>query len=110
MASWYKAVGAGLGFYMGGTAGALIGFFLGRMVDRRRDDTATDPILQGYYDTLKVSPTAQIEEIKQSYRTMVKQYHPDLQGKVDEQTAGLLKKKMATINEAYSEIRKARDF
>ena len=110
MANWYKAVGAGLGFYMGGAAGALIGFFLGRMVDSRRDDSSSDSILRGYYETLQVSPTAEIEEIKQSYRTMVKQYHPDLQGKVDEKTASMLKEKMSAINEAYGKIRKARNF
>ena len=110
MAGWSKAVGAGLGFYMGGPAGAVIGFFLGRMIDRRRNDSPAGSIERGYYETLKVSPTAEIEEIKQSYRTMVKQYHPDLQGKVDEKTASFLKEKMSAINEAYGKIRKARNF
>ena len=30
-----------------------------------------------YYDTLNISPAATIEEIKTSFRTLAKKYHPD---------------------------------
>jgi curved DNA-binding protein CbpA len=51
-----------------------------------------------------------MEEIRQSYRRLVKRYHPDLHSQVDEERAMLLRQKMAKVNEAYSEIKKARNF
>lgn len=110
MADWHRALGAGLGFYMGGPAGALVGYFFGKFIGTRRNVSSGDLSLNRYYEALKISPTAKAEEIKQSYRTLVKKYHPDLNGHVDEKTASMLKKKMSAINEAYSEIRKVRNF
>ena len=66
--------------------------------------------LTPYYDALRVSPRADMEEIRESYRRLVKRYHPDLHGQVDEKRALILRKKMAKVNEAYSQIRKARNF
>ena len=51
-----------------------------------------------------------MEEIKQSYRTLVKRYHPDLYSHLDEERAILVREKMAKVNEAYSEIKKPRNF
>lgn len=110
MAGWYKAAGAGVGYYLGGPVGALLGFVIGKVVGKRISYLSVNSPLTPYYEVLQVSSSASIEEIKTSYRTMVKQYHPDLHGQVDEKTAPLLRKKMARINEAYAEIRKARNF
>ena len=104
-----KAVGAGLGFYLGGPVGAILGYLIGRAVGPQKHNLSVDSSLAEYYEVLKVPPKATEEEIKQAYRMLVKQYHPDVQGRVDEKTAILLKKKMAKINEAYTEIRTARN-
>ena len=105
-----KALGAGLGLCLGGPAWAALGYFIGKAVGLRIYRLSDDSSLAHYYEILRVSPGAKIEEIKRSYRMLVKEYHPDLKGQVDEETGKLLKKKMATLNEAYGEIRKARDF
>lgn len=109
MAKWHKVLGVGLGYYVGGPVGALLGYFLGKTAGNGADALPNSP-LKGYYETLRVSPTAKIEDIKQSYRALVKQYHPDLQRQADEAKISRLKEKMTTINEAYREIRKARKF
>ena len=105
-----KALGVGLGFCLGGPAWAVLGYFIGKAVGPRISRLSDDSSLAHYYETLKVSPVARTEEIKRSYRMLVKEYHPDLQGQVDEETGNLLKKKMATLNEAYGEIRRVRSF
>jgi preprotein translocase subunit Sec63 len=110
MAGWFKAAGTGVGYYLGGPVGALLGFVVGKVVAKRISHLSVNSALAPYYEVLQVSPTAKVQEIKQSYRTMVKQYHPDLHGQVDEKTAILLRKKMAKINESYREIRRARNF
>ncbi|MFH1350943.1 MAG: DnaJ domain-containing protein [Pseudomonadota bacterium] len=110
MATWRKVIGAGLGYYVGGPAGALIGYFLGKIMGDGEDNPPPHSLPNKYYETLRVAPSAEIEEIKRSYRELVKQYHPDLQNRAGEERAKLLKEKMATVNEAYREIRKARKF
>lgn len=52
------------------------------------------------YKVLGVSPDATEDEIKKKYRTLVKQYHPDLHPN-DEEAA----RKMSEINEAYEQIK-----
>ena len=110
MAGWVKAAGAGLGYYLGGPVGALLGYLFGRALGNRTSPSSVESPLAQYYEVLGVSPTAGMEEIKQSYRTLVKRYHPDLHSKIDEEGAVLLRKKVAKVNEAYAEIKKARRF
>lgn len=110
MRGWSKAAGAGIGFYFGGPAGALLGYLIGKAVASRRSSDPARPPMKAYYEILEVPPTATSEEIRQSYRNLVKRYHPDLQGQVDERRSRLLGRKVARINEAYGRIRKARNF
>jgi DnaJ-domain-containing protein 1 len=110
MAGWFKAAGAGIGYYLGGPVGALLGYFLGKAMGNRSSPPSTGSPLAQYYEVLRVSPKAGMEEIRQSYRRLVKRYHPDLHSQVDEERAMLLRQKMAKVNEAYSEIKKARNF
>jgi hypothetical protein len=110
MAGWFKAAGVGIGYYLGGPVGALLGYFIGKTMGNRSSPSSIEPPLAQYYEILRVSPTAGMEEIKQSYRTLVKRYHPDLHSQLDEERAILLRKRMAKLNEAYSEIKKARNF
>ena len=53
-----------------------------------------------YYDILKVKPTASMEEIKQSYRSLAKKLHPDL-NKDNPKAEEQLKK----VNEAYGVLK-----
>ena len=110
MAKWFKAAGVGIGYYLGGPVGALMGYFFGRAMGNRASHASVESPLTPYYNVLDVSPTADAVEIRQTYRRLVKRYHPDLHGQLDEKRATLLRKKMARVNEAYSKIRKARNF
>ncbi len=110
MPGWFKAAGAGIGYYLGGPVGALLGYVFGRAMGNRSSASSIKSSLTQYYEVLGVSPTADMKEIRQSYRRLVKRYHPDLHGQVDEKRAILLRRKMARVNEAYAEIEKARNF
>lgn len=61
----------------------------------------TDP-----YKVLGVSPEATDEEIKSTYRQLVKKYHPD--NYADSPLADLANEKMQEINEAYDMVMKSR--
>ena len=106
---WKKAIGAGLGYYVAGPAGALLGFIIGRQM-KPSDKAQEDALLARCCRTLGVSPSASSEEVKKSYRRLVKQYHPDLQGSMDDLEAEAMKGKMSALNEAYSMIRKIQGF
>ena len=106
---WKKAVGIGLGYYVAGPVGALLGFFIGKKIDKPKK-RQEDASLRTCYEALQVTPAATTEEIKKSYRRLVKQYHPDLQGPLDEKGADALKRKVISLNEAYRTIRTARGF
>lgn len=108
MPGWFKAAGAGIGYYLGGPVGALLGYFFGRAMGNRAS-SSTESRLKQYYEVLGVSPTADMKKIRQSYRKLVKRYHPDLHGQADKKRAILLKRQMARVNEAYAEIEKARN-
>jgi hypothetical protein len=110
MGDWFRAAGAGIGYYLGGPVGALIGYFFGKAVGNQQFASPIESPLAQYYAILGVSPKAGMEEIRQSYRVLVKRYHPDLHTQVEEKKAILLRKKMAEVNRAYYEIKKARNF
>ena len=108
--NWSKALGAGLGFYVGGPVGALLGYFVGKKISSNERTHDNESQIRKYYDTLKVSPKASEEDVKKSYRRLVKKYHPDLQGPMEEMKARLYREKMAQVNTAYRTIRRCRQF
>ena len=108
MSKWGKAIGVGLGYYAGGPVWALIGYLIGRGAANREEGADSHSALRSHYDTLQVRPSADMEEIKRSYRRLVRQYHPDLHGHLDDKGLESMKGKAAALNEAYREIRKAR--
>lgn len=61
----------------------------------------------GYYDVLEVKPGASFEEIKKSYRSLQKKYHPDRFAN-DTQKRELAEKVSGKLNEAYSYFQKTK--
>jgi DnaJ like chaperone protein len=62
------------------------------------------------YETLGVTPEASNSEIKEAYKRMAKQYHPDRVAHLGEEYSRLAHEKFAQINAAYDDIRKERGF
>ncbi len=106
---WKKAIGAGLGYYVAGPVGALLGFIIGRQMNPS-EKAREDALLMQCCRTLEVAPGASPEEIKKSYRRLVKQYHPDLRGPMDDVEAEAMKGKVSSLNEAYRTLKKMRGF
>ena len=57
-----------------------------------------------YYDILGLSPNATPDEIRNAYRALAKQNHPDLlqQNSIDERISA--EEKLKAINEAYGTL------
>jgi DnaJ like chaperone protein len=68
--------------------------------------------LEKYYAILECSPDDSVETIKKNYRRLAKEYHPDkIQGKgLPKEFQEYAKEKFQEIQNAYSEIAKARGF
>lgn len=62
------------------------------------------------YRVLGVEENATVEEIKQSYRTLVKKYHPDRMVKYPPEEQKAAKEKFIEIQDAYERIKKQRGF
>jgi len=54
------------------------------------------------YDLLNLTRDATSEEIRAAYRTLAKQYHPDLVQQADGETKKLAEERLKAINEAYT--------
>lgn len=65
-----------------------------------------------YYRTLNCTMQSTDEEIKASYKKLVKEYHPDMiiSKGLPEEFVDVATKKFQEIQEAYSEVRKERGF
>jgi hypothetical protein len=63
-----------------------------------------------YYNVLGVKPESSIEEVKKSYKILMSQYHPDKVATLGIELQNLAKKKSQEINEAYTYIKKKRNF
>lgn len=59
-----------------------------------------DPRLAKYYANLEVSYGASFEEVKQSYRRLIKKYHPDLHER-DPEKRHLAEQVLKRLNEAF---------
>ena len=59
-----------------------------------------------YYQVLKCSRTATVEDIKKQYRILCKKYHPDtyLSKDLPEEIINLTAEKFKEVNEAYEKI------
>jgi len=57
--------------------------------------------MKDYYKILQIHPEASLEVMNNAYRTLVRQYHPDL---YHSHRRGPMNEKMQEINEAYSAL------
>lgn len=62
------------------------------------------------YEILEVDPDATVEQIKQSYRILVKKYHPDRLVKYPPEEQKIAKEKFIEIQDAYDRIKRDRGF
>ncbi len=63
-----------------------------------------------HYATLGLTPKVDIKEIKKAYRQLAFQYHPDKVAHLGHELVAFSEKKFKSINNAYSAIRKERNF
>lgn len=59
-----------------------------------------------YYEILGLQPGASQEQIKDAYRKLSKEYHPDLVGHLGEEFRQVAEEKMKEINIAYQHLKK----
>lgn len=71
---------------------------------QRTNSTGKAHPLQKEYDTLGLDPNVTNEILKQKYKQLVKENHPDAVGN----NSQAVQDKMTNINSAYSKIKKAR--
>ena len=63
-----------------------------------------------HYATLGITHSSNNEEIKKSYRQLATQYHPDKVSHLGPELIAFSEKKFKGLNEAYTAIRKERNF
>ncbi len=69
--------------------------------DRNRAHRDKDPITETPYEILGVSENATPEEIKQAYRKLANQYHPDKVAHLGKEFQTLAEKRFKEITNAY---------
>ena len=67
------------------------------------DNPAPDGPAPTCHEILQVSPQASVPEIRQAYRTLISQYHPDKVATLGAELQALAARKSAQINQAYRE-------
>ena len=73
--------------------------------DTVRGTESTSP---AWFTVLDVSPSATPDEIRQSYRTLVSQYHPDKVATLGAELKAVAERKSKEINVAYEEAKRVR--
>ena len=71
-----------------------------------------DRFPKNYYKILGISASASESEIKQAYRKLVREYHPDrlIAEGLPQEFVDLANEKLAVINNAFDQIQKQRGF
>ena len=104
---FHKAIGAGIGWVMGGPVGAALGLLVGHTLHENPELLGKGPSgarLKEEYDVLEVPYDAGPEQIKVAYKKLAQKYHPDKFADADPVISELAKGKMAEINGAYEKI------
>jgi len=76
----------------------------------QKDTKKTISNLDEAYKVLGIDNNSTIEQIKEAYKTKMKEYHPDKVSGLGEELQNLARIKTQQINEAYSLIRKIKNF
>lgn len=66
--------------------------------------------LERAYSILKISSNSTIDEIKTAYKNRIKEYHPDKTVGLGEEIQKISQLKTQELNEAYSLLKKLRNF
>ena len=106
-AKLHKALGAGIGWIVGGPVGAALGLLVGHSLHNTPELLEKGPLgvsLKSSYDVLQVSYDAGPQQIKAAYKGLAQKYHPDRFADTDPVIQELAKGKMAEINGAYGKI------
>jgi DnaJ-domain-containing protein 1 len=72
-------------------------------IGSRRPRPTTPPGVEPWFQTLGVSESASLEEIKRSYRQLISQYHPDKVANMGQEIRLLAEKRSQAINVAYEQ-------
>ena len=67
--------------------------------------SAVDPELAGYYSNLEVAYGSDLETVRDSWRRLVRRYHPDLHG-VDPERQKVATELVKGLNHAFAEVEK----
>jgi len=78
--------------------------YLGGTAERANGLTYNGNMKKDYYKILQIDPEASLEVMNNAYRTLVRQYHPDL---YHTQRKSMMNEKMQQINEAYQVLSNA---
>ena len=66
---------------------------------------AADPELAGYYSNLEVAYGSDLETVRESWRRLVRQYHPDLHG-ADPERQKVATELVKGLNQAFAQLEK----
>ena len=64
--------------------------------------------IPGWHEVLAVSPQASEEEIKQAYKTLISQYHPDKVASLGQELRDVAERKSKEITLAYRDAMRGR--
>lgn len=68
-------------------------------------DNYDEDSVEKYYAVLGIRSTATDDEVKQAYRDMVRQFHPDMVSTQGENVLRMAERRTQKINEAYQNIK-----
>ncbi|MFN0040193.1 MAG: DnaJ family molecular chaperone [Burkholderiales bacterium] len=80
----------------------------GTHANRPNAERDTEPASPAWFTVLNVPPSATPDEIRQSYRTLVSQYHPDKVATLGAELKAVAERKSKEINVAYEEAKRVR--
>jgi len=92
-------------------AGYIVVSFLFSVMKTKKQETKDEeetnvPTQQKWYQILEIEQTSSLDEIKKSYRSKMKKYHPDRVTGLGKEFSKLAEEKSKEINMAYDEALK----
>lgn len=79
-------------------------------VDRKTTPKSRQvPAVEQWWDALRVGPAASKDEIRQAWRRLIKENHPDKGGHLSSETQAAMEQMAKRLNDAYEKAMKRRD-